>query len=228
MGDALLLRELPEEERPRERMMALGASSLSNIELLAILLRTGTHKESAISLSQRLLNDTGGMRGLADTSVEQLRQLRGIGTAKALQIQAALELGRRMSKLSLEAVPTIRSPQDVSRMVMEDMRFLQQEHFVCIFLNTKNGVIGRETLSVGSLNATIVHPRELYRAAIKRSAASIICVHNHPSGDPTPSSEDIQLTQRLVEAGQILGIDLLDHMIIGDRKFVSMKELGYM
>jgi DNA repair protein RadC len=133
-----------------------------------------------------------------------------------------------MSKLSLEAVPTIRSPQDVSRMVMEDMRFLQQEHFVCIFLNTKNGVIGRETLSVGSLNATIVHPRELYRAAIKRSAASIICVHNHPSGDPTPSSEDIQLTQRLVEAGQILGIDLLDHMIIGDRKFVSMKELGYM
>ena len=120
----------------------------------------------------------------------------------------------------------IRSPQDVSELVMEDLRYLQQEHFVCLFLNTKNAVIGRETLSVGSLNATLVHPRELFRAAIKKSSAAIICVHNHPSGDPTPSTEDIQLTHRLAEAGKIIGISLLDHIIIGDRKFISMKEQG--
>jgi DNA repair protein RadC len=226
MNHSLRLREVPAEERPRERMITYGAASVSNVELLAILLRTGTHHESAITLSQRLLHEVGGLRGLADRSVEQLRELRGIGTAKALQIQAAIELGKRMSKSKLDEVPTIRSPQDVSKLVMEDLRYLHQEHFVCLFLNTKNAVIGRETLSVGSLNATLVHPRELFRAAIKKSSAAVICVHNHPSGDPTPSTEDIQLTHRLVEAGKIIGISLLDHIIIGDRKFISMKEQG--
>lgn len=224
----LMLREIPAEDRPRERMAAYGAASVSNSELLAILLRTGSRNEPATALAARILKECGGIRGLVDTSVDQLREMRGIGTAKALQIHAALELGRRLAKTTLQETPVIRSPQDVSRLVMEDLRYLQQEHFVCLFLNTKNHVIGKETLSVGSLNSAIVHPRELFRAAIKRSAASVLCVHNHPSGDPTPSREDIELTNRLTEAGQIIGIELLDHVIIGDSRFVSLKELGHM
>jgi DNA repair protein RadC len=224
----LMIREVPVEDRPRERMAAYGASSLSNSELLAILLRTGTHNESAIALAGRILKECGGLRGLVDTHVDQLREVKGIGLAKALQVHAAIELGRRLAKSAMDETPTIRSPQDVTRLVMEDLRYLQQEHFVCLFLNTKNHVIGRETLSVGSLNSTVVHPRELFRAAIKRSSASVLCVHNHPSGDPTPSPEDIQLTNRLVEAGGIIGIDVLDHIVIGDNRYVSLKEQGYM
>lgn len=227
-GQALRLREVPESERPRERMLRIGSAGMSNAELLAIILRTGTMRESAVTLSQRLLRETGGLRGLADLGVEQLCEQRGIGPAKALQLLSALELGRRMARTELEDKPVIRSPQDVSTLVMEDLRYLQQEHFVALFLNTKNRVIGRETLSVGSLNAAIVHPREVFRAAVKRSAASIICVHNHPSGDPAPSPEDIQLTNRLSEAGHIIGIEVLDHVIIGDRRFVSLKERGDM
>lgn len=226
LAQVLTIKEVPESERPRERMLALGASGMSDGELLAILLRTGARKESALSLAQRLLRETGGLRGLADCRVEQLCELRGIGTAKALQLLAALELGKRMARAGLGDMPLIRSPQDVSALVMEELRYLQQEHFVVLFLNTKNRVIGRETLSVGSLNAAIVHPREVFRAAVKRSAASVICVHNHPSGDPDPSPEDIQLTDRLVEAGHLMGIELLDHIIIGDRSFVSLKERG--
>jgi len=223
-----LLREVPEEERPRERMLSFGASAMSNAELLAILLRTGTPNESAVTLSQRLLQEAGGLRGLTDRSVEQLCSLRGIGPAKALQIHAALELGRRLSRADAGKQPVIRSPRDVSALVMEDLRHLKQEHFVVLFLNTKNCVVAKETLSVGSLNSTIVHPREVFRAAVKRSAASIVCVHNHPSGDPQPSAEDVALTRRLVEAGQLIGIDVLDHVIIGDRRYVSLKEQGEM
>jgi len=228
MTETMMLREVPEDERPRERMLRQGAPSMSNAELLAILLRTGTRRESAVTLAQRLLLETGGLRGLSDRTVEQLCERRGIGTAKALQLLAALELGRRMARTELEASPIIRSPEDVSTLVMEDLRYLQQEHFVVLFLNTKNRVVGRETLSVGSLNAAIVHPREVFRAAVKRSAASVICVHNHPSGDPTPSPEDLQLTNRLTEAGHIIGIEVLDHVIIGDRRYVSLKERGDM
>ncbi|HZG77196.1 MAG TPA: DNA repair protein RadC [Paenibacillus sp.] len=226
--ETMMLREVPEDERPRERMLRHGAAGMSNAELLAILLRTGTRSESAVTLSQRLLLESGGLRGLSDLTVEQLCERRGVGPAKALQLLAALELGRRMARTELEASPILRSPEDVSTLLMEDLRYLQQEHFVALFLNTKNRVIGRETLSVGSLNAAIVHPREVFRAAVKRSAASIICAHNHPSGDPTPSPEDIQLTNRLTEAGHIIGIEVLDHVIIGDRRYVSMKERGDM
>lgn len=224
----VMLRELPAEDRPRERMAAYGAASVSNSELLAILLRTGTRNEPATALAARLLKECGGLRGLVDMSVDQLRQMRGIGTAKALQIHAALELGRRLSRSVQEETPAIRSPKDVARLVTEELRYLKQEHFVCLFLNTKNHVIGKETLSVGSLNSAIVHPRELFRAAIKRSAAAVICVHNHPSGDPTPSREDIELTNRLSEAGGIIGIDVLDHVVIGDNRYVSLKEQGHL
>ncbi|MEK8131351.1 DNA repair protein RadC [Paenibacillus filicis] len=222
------LRDVPNEDRPRERMLQHGAEALSNAELLAILLRTGTIAESAVRLAERLLRESGGLRKLADVSIEQLTEIKGIGAAKALQIKAGIELGRRMARSAMNETVTIRSPQDAAALLMEDMRYLQKEHFVCLFLNTKNHVIGQETLSMGSLNASIVHPREVFRAAIKRSSASIVCAHNHPSGDPTPSPEDIQLTQRLVEAGEIVGIEILDHLVIGDRRFVSLKELGLM
>jgi DNA repair protein RadC len=222
------LRELPHEERPRERMLQYGAGALSNAELLAILIRTGTTSESAVSLSQRLLTQAGGLRNLVEMSIEQLTKIRGIGSAKALQVQAGIELGRRLARTSQVETVTIRSPKDVSNMLAEELRYLNKEHFVCLFLNTKNQVIGKETLSMGSLNASIVHPREVFLAAIKRSSASIVCAHNHPSGDPTPSPEDIQITQRLAEAGHLLGIELLDHIIIGDRTSVSLKEQGYL
>jgi DNA repair protein RadC len=222
------LREVPSEDRPRERMMRYGAEALSNAELLAILLRTGTVRESAVTLAQRILNECGGLRNLTDMSFHQLTAIRGIGAAKALQIQAGIELGRRIARTRLNEAPTIREPKHVAELLMEDMRYLKQEHFVAVFLNTKNQVIGVETLSIGSLNASIVHPREVFRAAIRFSSAAIICAHNHPSGDPTPSKEDLLVTERLTEAGRIIGIDVLDHLIIGDQQFVSLKEQGLM
>jgi DNA repair protein RadC len=222
------LRDIPHEERPRERMLQYGAQALSNAELLAILIRTGTVSESAVSLAQRLLMQSNGLRNLVEMSTEQLTAIRGIGAAKALQIQAGIELGKRLARTTQAEMVTIRSPKDVSNLLAEDLRYLQKEHFVCLFLNTKNQVIGQETLSMGSLNASIVHPREVFLAAVKRSSASIVCAHNHPSGDPAPSPEDIQITRRLAEAGELLGIELLDHIIIGDRTSVSLKELGYL
>lgn len=224
----LTLRDIPKEDRPRERMLQFGARILSNSELVAILLRTGTVAESAVGLAQRVLMEAGGMRGLVNMSTEQLMRVKGIGYAKALQLQAAIELGKRLAQSELDPALIVRSPQDVARYVMEDLRYLQKEHFVCLFLNTKNHVIAQETLSIGSLNASIVHPREVFRAAIERGSASLICIHNHPSGDPTPSPEDIEMTHRLVDAGQVIGIEVLDHLIIGDQKFVSLKEQGLM
>jgi DNA repair protein RadC len=223
-----MLRDLPSDDRPRERMLKGGPSALSNAELLAILLRTGTQAESVVALAQRVLQEAGSLRGLSDVSVEQLTGIRGIGEAKAMQLQAGIELGRRMARSVMEDRVKIRSPQDVASLLKEELRYLQKEHFIVLFLNTKNFVIGQETLSMGSLNASIVHPREVFRAAIKRSSASIVCAHNHPSGDPTPSAEDIELTQRLVEAGKLIGIEVLDHLVIGDSGFVSLKEKGYL
>jgi DNA repair protein RadC len=221
-----MLRDIPQSERPRERMLQQGAQALSSAELLAILLRTGTVAESAVRLAERILRESGSLRSLTDMRLEQLTSIKGVGPAKALQIQAGIELGRRLARTSNEERPVIRSPHDAADLLMEELRFLNKEHFVCLFLNTKNHVIGQETISVGSLNATVVHPREVFRPAIQRSSASIICAHNHPSGDPTPSTEDIELTSRLAEAGAIVGIELLDHLIIGDRKFISLKEKG--
>lgn len=224
----VMLRDLPHEERPRERMMHYGAESLSQAELLAILLRTGTRRESAIHIAQQMLGKIGGLRGLVDLSIEELTEINGIGPAKAIQLKAGIELGRRLANSRFTMPVIIRSPQDAAEILTEQLRYLQKEHFVCLFLNTKNHVIGQETLSMGSLNASIVHPREVFRAAIKCSSASIICAHNHPSGDPTPSPEDISLTSRLLKAGEIVGIEVLDHLIIGDNGFVSLKEKGHM
>ncbi|SFS97504.1 DNA repair protein RadC [Paenibacillus sp. 453mf] len=222
-----MLRDIPQEQRPRERMMELGAGALSHTELLAILLRTGTKQESAIHIAQRILNEAGSLRNLVDMSVDELCQLKGIGPAKAIQLKAGIELGQRVMQTRLAERPVIRSPRDAADLLMEQLRYLQKEHFVCLFLNTKNHVISQETLSMGSLNASIVHPREVFRAAMKCSSASIVCAHNHPSGDPAPSPEDIQLTRRLVKAGEIVGIDVLDHIVIGDGKYASLKEQGF-
>jgi DNA repair protein RadC len=220
------LRDVPTEERPRERMQTLGAEALSNAELLAILLRTGSRSESVLHLSERLLIEAEGLKNLLDMSLQEMTMLHGIGLAKAIQIKAALELGRRVASFAKESRYVIRSPKDAAHYLMEEMRLLKKEHFVCLFLNMKNQVIGKETIFIGSLNSSIVHPREIFRSAVKRSSASIICLHNHPSGDPTPSPEDIQVTKRLFEAGEIMGIELLDHVIIGDLDYVSLKERG--
>ncbi|WP_377888309.1 DNA repair protein RadC [Alkalihalobacillus sp. R86527] len=223
----LLIRDYPEDERPRERLIKGGPEILSNQELLAIILRTGTKQESVLELSHRIIQHFEGLRLLKDASVEELTSLNGVGPAKAVQLIAAIELGRRVSRLQQEERYTVRSPEDGANYVMEDMRFLSQEHFVCLYLNTKNQVLHRQTVFVGSLNASIVHPREVFREAFRRSAASLICFHNHPSGDPTPSREDIEVTKRLTECGKMIGIDVLDHIIIGDQKFISLKEKGY-
>jgi DNA repair protein RadC len=223
----LMIRDVPSGERPRERLLKEGAQVLSNQELIAIILGTGTRQESVLQLSHRILHHFHGLRLLKDSTVNELKHIKGIGDTKAVQLLAALELGSRVHKLQNEDRFIVRSPEDVSRFMMEEMRFLTQEHFVALYLNTKNHVIHKKTIFIGSLNASIVHPREIYKEAFRHSAASIICLHNHPSGDPAPSREDIEVTKRLVESGKVIGIELLDHIIIGDQKFTSLKEKGY-
>lgn len=223
-----MLKDLPEEDRPRERMMHAGAEALSHAELLAILLRTGTKNESALLVAQRILNYIGSLHKLADMSYMELTEIKGIGTAKALQLLAGLELGRRMARSRMDEQAAIRRPQDAAHLVMESMRYYKREHFICLFLNTKNKVLAQETISIGTLDASLVHPREVFRAAIRHGSASVVCLHNHPSGDPTPSEEDIWITKRLMEAGELVGIEVLDHIVIGDQRYVSLKEQGHM
>jgi DNA repair protein RadC len=226
-GHKMMIRDVPPEERPRERLLLNGARGLSSSELLAILLRTGNRDESALVLAQRILNRFQELRALVGAKPEELIAIKGIGPAKAVQILAAVELGRRIASTASAERWSIRSPEDAAELMMEEMRHLMKEHFVCLFLNTKNQVIGKEVIFVGSLNSSIIHPREIFKPAIARQCASVIGLHNHPSGDPTPSPEDIEVSKRLVEAGRILGIEFLDHIIIGDKRFVSLKQDGY-
>lgn len=219
------IKKMPENERPREKLMRYGSKTLSNSELIAILIRTGSKKQSALELANILLSHhEKGIRFLANCTVEELSKIKGIGKSKACQIIAAVELGNRLSRSSLEIKRRIKSPKDVTDMFINDMRFLEKEHFKVVFLNTKNEIITFETISIGSLNASIVHPREVFNRAIKKSSASIILLHNHPSGNPEPSKEDINITKRLAEAGHIIGIEVLDHIIIGDGSYYSLKE----
>ena len=225
--DSMLLKDFPNDERPRERFVKQGAASLANHELIALLIQTGSKNESVLTLANKLLVHFDGLRLLKDASLDELKSIKGIGTAKAIQLLAAVELGRRVSNLEYRDRYCIRSPEDAAKYMMNEMRFLTQEHFVCLYLNTKNQVMHKQNVFIGSLNASIVHPREVFKEAFRRSAASIICLHNHPSGDPSPSREDIEVTKRLVECGKIIGIEMLDHIIIGENKFVSLKEKGY-
>lgn len=221
-----MVKDIPRDERPRERMIRYGAESLSNAELLAILLRTGSSNESVVQLANKILAELKNLQNFYDVTIEELTKIKGIGPAKAVQIKAAIEFGKRIFKYAPLDKIKIRSPKDVADYLMEDMRYLKQERFLVLLLDTKNQVLGKEEISLGTLNSSIVHPREVFKPAIKKSVSAIILVHNHPSGDPTPSREDIEVTKRMEEAGEILGIDVLDHIIIGDLTYVSLKEKG--
>ena len=222
------IKDMPVELRPRERLLKEGPQLLSDIELLAIMLRTGSTGFSAVELATSLIGRFGGLKQLLDASTEELNAVKGIGPAKVAQVRAALELGRRVAMATAWDRPAIKSPENAAALVMEEMRHLDREHFWALLLNTKNQVLSKEVISIGTLNSSAIHPRELYKAAIRRSAAGVILVHNHPSGDPTPSQQDIEVTKRLIEAGNIIGINVLDHLVIGDNKFVSFKARGLM
>jgi len=222
----VIIRDLPEQERPRERLARHGPASLANSELIAILLRTGAARQSAIALAERLLAEFGGLRGIATASVERLSTVKGMGLAKAAQVKAAFELGKRLAAEPQHEKATVSRPDDVVSLVREDLRYKDKEHFLVLLLDIRNRVLRISTVSVGSLTANIAHPREVFREAIDHGAASIIAVHNHPSGDPLPSKEDRLLTKRLKETGEIVGIPLVDHIVIGGAEFVSLKERG--
>ena len=220
------IRELPAHERPRERLVRLGSGALSTAELLAIVLRTGVGGESSLALATRLLSRHDGITGLARASLSQLVAERGVGIAKAAQLQAALELGRRLALATPGQKPQIRSPGDAAGLLMPDMGHLEQEHFVVLFLDTRNRVLGTERLYKGSLNQSQVRVGDVFREAVRRNCAAIIVAHNHPSGDPAPSPEDVAVTRELVAAGRLLGVELLDHLVIGQQRWVSLRERG--
>ncbi|CAG0952951.1 MAG: DNA repair protein RadC [Candidatus Methanoperedens sp.] len=220
------IHDLPKDERPRERLIKNGASTLSDSELLAIILRTGSRQENVINLSQRILKEYN-IKQLSQINLTQLMKVHGIKESKAAQIAACFEIARRLESFNDEDRQKINSPEDVYRRIYPKMREQKKELFIELCLDTKNRVIKEETISVGSLNANIVHPREVFKLALAESAAHIIVAHNHPSGDPTPSREDIEITKKLVDTGTIMGITLLDHVIIGDGRHFSMKEAGH-
>jgi len=225
------IKEMPESERPRERLYKYGPEVLSNSELIAIIISVGSKKESALSLSQRLLSygkADDELLWLMEAGVEEISMIDGIGPAKACKIKAAMELGRRLNRPKTGPRAVIKTPDDVGMLLMDQMRHLKQEHFKLVQLDTKNKVIAVDDISIGTLDASIVHPREVFLSAIKRCSASVILVHNHPSGDPYPSKEDIATTERLVQAGDIVGITVLDHVIIGDGVIISLKERNLM
>jgi DNA repair protein RadC len=225
----LMIRDLPADLRPRERMAYAGPAALSNAELLAIILRVGTVGENVVRLAEKLLIQFGGLPGLAQASFDELRQQHGMGDAKTTQVKAALELGRRLQAAAPLERFQIRSPMDVANLLMVEMGLLEQEHLRTVLLDTKNCVVRITTVYTGSLNSAVVRIGEVFREAIRANSASIIVVHNHPSGDPTPSPEDVRVTEMLVEAGKLLDIEVLDHLVIGRNRYVSMKErrLGF-
>ena len=224
------IRDLPNGERPRERLKEYGPRYLSNTELIAILLRTGVKGENVLSMSSRLLARTEGLAGLGRKTFTELCSERGLSEAKACQLLAALELGRRFVSLAPQERAVIHSPQDVANLVMAEMASLDQEHLRVLLLNTKNEVLSIQEIYVGNVNSSMVRPSEVFRPAVRENAPSVIVVHNHPSGDPTPSPEDVSITRDLVSAGKLLSIDLLDHLVIGlGSRYVSLNEkrLGF-
>ncbi len=220
-----MIKDLPVSEQPREKLMNHGVSYLSVSELLAILLRTGTKKMSALSLGNELVSKYGNdLTELHQITLEELCAIDGIGESKACQILAAIELGKRLKQSTVMRKTKLSSPTEVVEFFSAELNESKVEKFIAVLLNTKNEIINWDVISIGSLNASIVHPREVFNRAIKRSAASLIVVHNHPSGHIDPSREDINITKRLFEAGQLIGIPLIDHIIIGRDKYYSFKE----
>lgn len=236
-GPRVTIKRMPPAERPRERLVRHGPGALSNVELLSILLRTGdaSSGRSVIDLARELLtlgrslgpgdDDLDGLRYLGSATVEELSQVKGVGPTKALQVKAAAELGRRISRVQGTRAE-VRSPVAAVTLLAGEMRHLEQEHFKVVLLDAKNRVISTELISVGGLAQSSAHPREVFKSAIRKNAAAVILVHNHPSGDPTPSPVDVETTRRLAEAGRMLGIEVLDHVVIGDDGYISFREGG--
>jgi DNA repair protein RadC len=224
-----LIRELPAQERPRERLRKYGAASLSNAELLAIVLRTGAASESVLNLSAKLLARFGGLDGLVKAGFGELCSERGLGAAKASQLKAALELGRRVLGSQAQDRFVVRCPDDIASLLSAEMALLEQEELRLVLLDSKNQVQSVANLYKGSVNTSLVRISEMFREAVREGCPALIAVHNHPSGDPTPSQEDIRITEQLVEAGKLLDIEVLDHIIIGHQRYVSLKEqeLGF-
>lgn len=226
-GTTLMIRELPETERPLEKLSLLGAAHLTDRELIAIVLGSGTRSLSALGLADSLLSKFGSLANVADASIEELQELSGIGTVKAARVSAACELGRRLVYRT-PARPVIHTVHDVVDLVQPLMRHLDREEFRAVLLDTKHRLVELYKVSLGHLTGTLVHPREVFKQAIRRSCDAIVVVHNHPSGDPTPSPEDLAVTRRLVAASRIIGIELLDHVIVGYDDFVSLRQEGYL
>jgi DNA repair protein RadC len=233
MNANVRIHDLPAQERPRERLAAQGAEKLSNAELIAIVLRTGMKGMSAIHIAEQLLRQFGTLHNLANTSLDDLRKVKGIGRDKAVALKAAFTLARNMARELRAESPLLDTPERIADLLREDNRSLAVESFQVVLLNTRRKLIRVEQISQGTLDTLLVHPREVFRAAISANAAAIVIVHNHPSGDPTPSEADIKVTRDLIRAGQLLKIDVLDHVILGRatperlKDHVSLRELGY-
>jgi DNA repair protein RadC len=218
--------DLHESDRPRERLAALGPQALTNAELIAILLRVGVPGESAVHVGQRLLNKFGGLTGLHRAPIKELMDQHGLGEAKAAQIKAAVELGRRLTLEAPEDRPSINSPADAAALVSYEMSVLEQEHLRVILLDRRNRVMETVEVYKGSVNSSQVRVGELFKEAVRKNASAIIVIHNHPSGDPTPSPDDVAVTRAIVQAGKLLDVEVLDHLVIGQGKWVSLKERG--
>lgn len=221
------IKALPEYERPMEKCLSIGVERLSNSELIALLINSGTREKSAVALAEEILaQDRSGIGYLRESSVQELMNIKGIGSSKAARIMAAVELGKRIASKPVQKGMKIQDDEDVAKLFMEEMRGLKKEVFKAVLLDSKGGVISVETVSVGELGSTIVHPREVFSQAVKKSAAAIVFVHNHPSGEPRPSGEDIATTNRLIECGELLGIRVVDHLVIGDGRYMSLRAMG--
>lgn len=221
------IKKWPEGERPRERLLKYGADNVSDAHLLAIILRTGGGGKSAIDLAMEILNSFGDLKGIENAVAREFISFKGMGNAKVAQLKAALELGRRLLDEPRRNGPVFSTGHDVYTYYCQRLRDLKKEVFRCAMLDAKNRIFRDCRVSEGTLTNTLIHPREAFRDAIKESAASVIFVHNHPSGDPSPSREDISITERLVNVGEIVGIKVLDHVIIGDNRYISMMEKGH-
>lgn len=222
-GLVYAIRDLPLGERPRERLMRYGAGSLSEAELLAIILRVGSVQENVVELSKRILMEHS-LQDLCQLSLGELKHFRGINDAKACQIQACAELASRIYSSRISPKANLESSRDVYNLIYPELRFTKKENFFCLYLDTRNSLIKKELVSVGNLNTSVIHPREIFRSAIKESANSVILVHNHPSGNPEPSIDDIEITKLLISAGKLMGIHVLDHVVIGDSGYASMAD----
>jgi DNA repair protein RadC len=222
------IHDLPVNERPRERLQKYGAEALSAQEILALIMGRGIAGESVTVTAQRLLSQFGSLKGIAAASIEELSQVKGIGSAKASQIKAACELANRLDSYpESDKQPVVKTPEDVVSLVGGRLKDKKKEHFLVLLLDTRGRLIRQSEISVGSLDSSIVHPREVFKEAISASAASVIFVHNHPSGEPEPSEDDVKLTERLVQAGEVMGIEVLDHVIVGSNsRYQSLKREG--